>query len=208
MASWLSDCRESGRSADPRVVYEKLRDLDRDFPSERTAKELKRLRKALDLQFNASTKRTAALGSMFERAGSNCIWCGRALSARHLDSSYEHLIPRSRQGSDHNDNLLPACMDCNNRRSNISPGEWLAILVEEGNQPRIDLVWDSLVACTGPGHGVRMHKRAVQYLDEIEPMLEDMSDQPYMPQMPAERPAVAKPKAYNKNYKRPRRRRR
>lgn len=208
VASWLSDCRETGRPVDPRRVYEILRDLDKNYRTARTEKELKRLRHALNLQFNTPIRRQAALEKMFERAGRNCIWCGRPLAARHLDSSYEHLVPQSKQGSDHSDNLLPACMDCNNRRSNVSPGEWIDTLVREGRQPRIDLVWDSLIRITGPDHGVRMHRRAVDYLDELEANFRDpiYQEQPYMPDLSCPRPPVAEPRKPKKNYRRPRRR--
>lgn len=209
VASWLSDCRESGRSADPQQVYEILRDLDSNYRTSRTDKELKRLREALTLEFNTPIKRQAGLEKMFQRSGRKCIWCGRALAARHLDSSYEHLVPQSKQGSNHSDNLLPACIDCNNRRSNISPGKWIEILVSEGHQPRIDLVWESLINITGPDHGVRMHKRAVEYLDEMEENLKKpiYQDQPFMPDLSVPRPPVAEPKKAKKNYRRPRRRR-
>lgn len=207
VASWLSDCRESGRKADPQRIYHLLRELDQNYRTSRTDKELKQLRRALDIQFNAPVKRRVKLGEMFDRAGSKCIWCGRSLSARHPDSSYEHLIPKSRGGSNHPDNLLPACMNCNGRRSNLSPGEWIAIITSEGSQPRIDLVWDSLVKITGPDHGVRMHRRAEEYLAELADMMGDLVDQPYLP-VSLERPNVASPRRYRTAYRRPRKRRR
>lgn len=195
VASWLSDCRESGRPADPREIYRLLRELDQNFHTSQTEKELNQLRRALDLQFKAPVKRRVKLGELFERAGSRCIWCGRALSARHLDSSYEHLIPKSKGGSNHPDNLLPACMHCNGRRSNRSPAEWIDAICQEGSQPRVDLVWESLVRITGPDHGVRMHRRATEYLDQLEQILDKLEGQPYMPQ-DISRPPVAPPKRY------------
>ena len=208
VASWLADCREAGRSADPQLIYQLLRNLDKSHGNDRTEKELKRLRHALDLQFKTPIKRQLALEKMFERSGSKCIWCQRPLAARHLDSSYEHLVPQSKQGSNHSDNLLPACLNCNNRRSNISPGKWIAVLVKEGNQPRIDLVWESLIKITGPDHGVRMHNRAIAYLDELEEQLKEplYRGQPYLPELI--RPAVSAPKPPDKNYRPQRRRKR
>lgn len=209
VAAWLADCRERGSSADPREIYRRLRDLDANHGSERTAIELRKLRHMLDLQFHTPVKRRRGLDAMFERAGNSCVWCGRVLSARHLESSYEHVIPKSRQGSNHHHNLLPACMLCNNRRSNMSPAAWIAQLIDEGQQPRIDLVWQSLVACTGPEHGVRMHARAVEFLDELEVVLDarDLSTtQPYLPDRV--RPPVAPPRRYDHNAARRRRGRR
>ena len=207
VASWLSDCRESGRSADPQRVYHLLRELNQSFRTSRTEKELRQLRRALDLQFNTPVKRKVALTAMFDRAGNRCIWCGRSLSSRHPDSSYEHLIPKSRNGTNHPDNLLPACLDCNNRRSNLSPAEWLEIIIGEGNQPRLDIIWESLVKITGPDHGIRMQRRSVEYLDELQVKLEGWQDQPYLPQ-DLRRPQVARPKQYRGRYRRSRRSRR
>jgi len=209
VAGWMADCRESSRSADPQIVYGLLKELDDNHKTDRTGVELRQMRRMLDLQFNAATKRLSKLGKMFDRYGSNCVWCGLALSPRHLESSYEHVIPQSRQGSNHHHNLLPACIDCNNRRSNKSPANWLAILLKEGQQPRIDLVWCSLIASTGPEHGVRMHKRATTYLDEMELLFtnsELMIGQPYLPDLRKPRPPVAAPRKTVKPAKSRRRR--
>jgi 5-methylcytosine-specific restriction endonuclease McrA len=38
----------------------------------------------------------------------------------------DHVLPRSRGGSDNLVNLVLACGDCNNRKGARTPGEWLA----------------------------------------------------------------------------------
>jgi hypothetical protein len=40
----------------------------------------------------------------------NCVYCGKPAD------SVDHIMPRSRGGSDTIDNLAPACMDCNRRK--------------------------------------------------------------------------------------------
>lgn len=51
-------------------------------------------------------------------AGRTCVYCGDA--AQTLD----HIVPRSKGGSDHPDNLVPACQRCNGAKSALSLEEW------------------------------------------------------------------------------------
>jgi hypothetical protein len=40
-----------------------------------------------------------------------CAYCGEKPGRSHIQ--IDHLIPRCKQGSDHEDNLVPACISCN-----------------------------------------------------------------------------------------------
>ena len=55
------------------------------------------------------------------RAGVRCVYCGGP--AQHLD----HVIPRSRGGSDDDDNLVLSCAGCNHSKRDKTPGEWRGI---------------------------------------------------------------------------------
>jgi hypothetical protein len=58
-----------------------------------------------------------------------CSYCGRP--ATHAD----HIIPRSRGGSDHFDNLTPSCGDCNVSKGARTPEEWMAQRAKSGKRP-------------------------------------------------------------------------
>lgn len=53
----------------------------------------------------------AAWGSEAE-----CVWCRRPLTFDTM--TLEHLVPKSKGGSDRLDNLAPACRKCNSGRGN------------------------------------------------------------------------------------------
>jgi HNH endonuclease len=55
---------------------------------------------------------------IWERDGGHCVWCSREAWPR--DRTVEHLLPRSRGGTDAADNLLPACRSCNRARRSQS----------------------------------------------------------------------------------------
>jgi len=47
-----------------------------------------------------------------QKNNGKCVYCGDPAN------SVDHIIPRSKGGSDELDNLVPACMDCNRRKKN------------------------------------------------------------------------------------------
>lgn len=49
-----------------------------------------------------------------------CAYCG---TERELTK--DHVIPRSRGGSNEPDNIVWACRNCNSAKGNRTPGEWL-----------------------------------------------------------------------------------
>jgi hypothetical protein len=55
---------------------------------------------------------------IWERDGGRCVWCSREAWPR--DRTVEHLLPRSRGGTDAAENLLPACRACNRARRSQS----------------------------------------------------------------------------------------
>ncbi len=55
---------------------------------------------------------------LIARDGPRCCWCGRETGTRRHPATVEHLLPRSRGGTDNTDNLAVACYPCNNQRSN------------------------------------------------------------------------------------------
>lgn len=53
------------------------------------------------------------------RHGCACVYCGLS-----VDMTLDHVIPRSRGGSDSVDNLVPACRSCNSSKGARTPDEW------------------------------------------------------------------------------------
>ncbi len=60
-------------------------------------------------------------GNIFERDDCTCQYCGKRLSESRL--SLDHVVPRSRGGGSTWDNLVVACLGCNDRKGNRLPHE-------------------------------------------------------------------------------------
>lgn len=56
---------------------------------------------------------------IFQRDGHLCQYCGAGPEALSID----HVVPRSRGGSDSWDNVTTACLPCNVRKGNRTPSE-------------------------------------------------------------------------------------
>ncbi|MCX7703075.1 MAG: HNH endonuclease [Planctomycetota bacterium] len=71
--------------------------------------------------------------SLLARDGCTCQYCGRRLPPSRL--TIDHIIPRSRGGSDDWDNLVVACIDCNIRKGDFSPEEAHMTLIKRPRRP-------------------------------------------------------------------------
>lgn len=69
--------------------------------------------------------------NIYFRDGNICQYCGRKFATSEL--SLDHVIPRSRGGGDTWENLVCACVSCNNRKADKLPGEAKMHLIR---QPR------------------------------------------------------------------------
>jgi 5-methylcytosine-specific restriction endonuclease McrA len=59
--------------------------------------------------------------NVYRRDGNRCQYCGCALN--YKNSSIDHVMPRSRGGSNSWDNIVSACKPCNRRKGNRTPEE-------------------------------------------------------------------------------------
>ncbi|GGA20294.1 MULTISPECIES: HNH endonuclease [unclassified Okeania] len=60
---------------------------------------------------------------LIEDFGCYCWWCGKCLMPEKL--TIEHLLPRSKGGSNSKENLRLSCFKCNNSRGNsLYPPGW------------------------------------------------------------------------------------
>lgn len=57
--------------------------------------------------------------TLFQRDNHLCLYCGQRFSARHL--SRDHVRPLSRGGADHWNNVVTACVRCNNYKAGRTP---------------------------------------------------------------------------------------
>lgn len=58
---------------------------------------------------------------LLEKWGRKCAYCG----ATDVQLEVEHVVPRSRGGTDRVSNLTLACRECNEAKGNLLPQEWL-----------------------------------------------------------------------------------
>ncbi|MEW6508356.1 MAG: HNH endonuclease [Bacteroidota bacterium] len=56
---------------------------------------------------------------MLKREGHKCAYCGRG----DLPLTIDHVIPKSKGGDDSWENLVAACLPCNNRKGDRKPEE-------------------------------------------------------------------------------------
>lgn len=59
--------------------------------------------------------------ALFARDAHLCMYCGQGFQRAHL--TRDHVIPLSRGGRDHWGNVVCACISCNVRKGNRTPGE-------------------------------------------------------------------------------------
>jgi len=57
--------------------------------------------------------------NILKRDGHKCAYCGRG----DLPLTIDHVIPRSKNGEDSWENLVAACLPCNNKKGNRTPEE-------------------------------------------------------------------------------------
>tara|TARA_B100000609_G_scaffold175041_1_gene152077 strand:- start:78 stop:629 length:552 start_codon:yes stop_codon:yes gene_type:complete len=69
--------------------------------------------------------------NILRRDGMRCQYCGTKSSELTLD----HIIPKSRGGSDTWDNLITACKKCNNKKGNRTPEEANMPLLSKPRRP-------------------------------------------------------------------------
>jgi hypothetical protein len=63
-----------------------------------------------------------------------CRYCGKKSPSR---LEVDHIIPRSRGGTDRPDNLVASCHDCNQRKGNLTATEWGYQKIQQGVRPTL-----------------------------------------------------------------------
>lgn len=57
---------------------------------------------------------------LYREQGGRCAGCAKSFERRNLE--LDHVVPRSKGGSDHGENLQLLCSDCNRRKGNRPMG--------------------------------------------------------------------------------------
>ncbi|PID78012.1 MAG: HNH endonuclease [Deltaproteobacteria bacterium] len=82
-------------------------------------KDLKREKsKARELRKSQWWKRKLSKGK--------CFYCGKMILPHDL--TMDHVVPLSRGGKSSKGNLVTACKECNNKKKNLLPVEWIEYL--------------------------------------------------------------------------------
>jgi 5-methylcytosine-specific restriction endonuclease McrA len=77
--------------------------------------------------------------NLFQRDGHRCQYCG--CTGQQL--SIDHVVPRSRGGSDSWDNVTTACLPCNVRKGNRTPREAGMPLARKPHRPLSGLTFEA-----------------------------------------------------------------
>ncbi len=62
--------------------------------------------------------------NIFARDGGRCVWCDRPVTPG-VDASLDHVTPRSKGGDNTQQNLVLACVPCNQQRADRSAWDFL-----------------------------------------------------------------------------------
>ena len=77
-----------------------------------------------------------------------CVYCGRD------GNTTDHVVPRSRGGSDEPVNRVPCCPFCNTSKNNRLPSEWLG----EGMSKEVAILETAAIAAHDHIEGMRMRR--------------------------------------------------
>ena len=97
--------------------------------------------------------------NLFQRDGYRCQYCGCTGQALSVD----HVLPRSRGGSDSWDNVTTACLPCNVRKGNRTPREAGMPLLRRPHRPLGGLSFEAS-RLIGSGR----HREWAKYLSGFE----------------------------------------
>lgn len=95
----------------------------------------------------ASDNKGPTRASLLVRDGCTCQYCGRRLPPARL--TIDHVIPRSRGGSDDWNNLVVACIECNARKGDHTPREVGMSLIKKPRRP-LPLPYNRIRAVRNP----------------------------------------------------------
>ena len=72
--------------------------------------------------------------AIYMRDGFCCAYCGANGENESIQLTLDHLIPCESGGSNHQNNLITACLSCNSSKKHQSLTRWYAVLKDRGVQ--------------------------------------------------------------------------
>lgn len=81
--------------------------------------------------------------TVYRKTNGHCAYCGNGLDPFY-GWEIEHMIPRSRGGSDDLANLVPACTRCNRLKGTRTPHEFKGRLVQRLDEKLREVQWDAI----------------------------------------------------------------
>jgi 5-methylcytosine-specific restriction endonuclease McrA len=69
--------------------------------------------------------------NIMRRDGMRCQYCGKT----HKILTIDHILPKSRGGTDEWENLVTSCIECNNKKGNKTPEEAGMVLLSKPKKP-------------------------------------------------------------------------
>lgn len=87
--------------------------------------------------------------NIFHRDDHTCQYCG----CGHTTLSIDHVLPRSRGGSDTWENVATACLPCNVRKANRTPREAAMPLIRQPRRPSSSLGFEARRQISAGLHG-------------------------------------------------------
>jgi 5-methylcytosine-specific restriction endonuclease McrA len=150
---WFQLCRASQLQPQRRRLINRLLALRNEYADNPDRvhyikKELRKIRSPFNKAVNPYFE------EIFERDGSECVWCGKDLVQHRREASLEHLIPRSYSGpklEKNANNHLAACGTCNNERQNIPPGDWVRHCKKHGKAVNTQRICQALTRLVEDG---------------------------------------------------------
>jgi len=71
------------------------------------------------------------LNYIYDKTGGYCYYCGKKIDWSNYGAhgekgawTVDHMLPVSRGGTDHMNNLVPACIPCNSSKGDLRPREF------------------------------------------------------------------------------------
>lgn len=101
-----------------------------------------RLRAYIDVRRRRRASGTKRL-RIYVRDGFTCQYCGRRVSANDL--TLDHITPRAQAGASPPENLVTACVPCNNRKADRTPEQARMPLLTSQHKLRVGL--DRIMLC-------------------------------------------------------------
>lgn len=78
------------------------------------------------IEYNSKRISTSTRNYIFKRDNNICLYCKKRFCK--FDLSVDHIIPRSKGGSNEESNLTTSCHKCNNEKGNLDLNEYLYII--------------------------------------------------------------------------------